>query len=138
MKTLLVVAVCFGFVACSSTGTIRKLETSSVIPGAQGELKVSEGDNRNTKLELEVKHLAKPTALPTGASSYVVWVRPFSATGEAQNLGALRVDDDLTGRLESVTPFPQFSLFVTAESASTVTRPSGDPLLWTNVSRAAE
>ncbi len=138
MKKLVgVIALAFLFTACSHS-TVRKMETSTVVPGAQGELTVSGADNNNQKLVLEVKHLANPSALPSGSSNYVVWARPFTAASEAQNLGALSVDDNLTGKLETITPFPQFSLFITAESSPTVTKPTGDPLLWTNVSRSAE
>ena len=132
------VTIVVTFAACSTGGTVRNMQSSATVPGAEGELALSDGGNQNTEILVSVKHLADPRKLRTGATNYIVWSRPFAGNGEPQNLGALDVDENLNGRLRTVTPFRQFSLFITAEPAPNVVKPSGEPLLWTNVSRTAE
>lgn len=137
LATGLGIAFVATFVACASGSAVRSMQSSATVPGAQGELSVSDGGNRNTSISIAVKHLANPKNLRSAAANYVVWSRPLSG-GEPQNLGALLVDEDLNGKLQTITPFRQFALFITAEPAPNVLAPSGEPLLWTNVSRAAE
>jgi hypothetical protein len=60
----------------------------------------------------------------TGASVYVVWIEPQNAQRQRQNIGVLKLDEDKRGRLETVTPFRDFRIFVTAEPAPNVTEPS--------------
>jgi len=52
-----------------------------------------------------------------------------------QNIGALEVDGDLSGRLKTVTAQRRFELFVTGEATGQAPSPSGEPLLWANCSR---
>jgi hypothetical protein len=90
-------------------------------------------NNDNTMMKLEVDHLAEPDKMAPGASTYVVWIQ--STPGQAQNVGALMVDNDRRGRLETVTPHREFQLFVTAESAATAAAPTSERLLFANVRR---
>lgn len=52
---------------------------------------------------------------------------------QAQNVGAIQVNEDLTGSLSTTVPFSAFTVFVTAEPSPSVTQPSGDRLLWADV-----
>ena len=103
-------------------------------PAATGEAVVSTTDDGNTQINLEVKHLAPPEKINSGATAFVVWVRNNDENfGEPQNLGALKVDDDLSGSISAVTNLRSFDLYVTAEPTSSATSPTGDALLRTNV-----
>jgi hypothetical protein len=136
---LLMALLAFTLVGVSGCAIFEKneplqLASSGTIPGAQGEVKVGNGDNDNTKLDVEVKHLAEPSKLTPGATTFVVWVKPVG-TETPQSLGALKVDKDLEGELKTVTPHRDFELFITAEASPTVPGPTGNSLLWGNVSR---
>jgi hypothetical protein len=109
------------------------LQTSNRIPAAEGQIKISKADNDNTKMKLEVDHLAEPEKLVPGASSYVVWIQ--SGSGDIQNVGALVVDDKRRAKLETVTPHREFQLFVTAEPVPTAVAPTTERLLYANVHR---
>ena len=98
-------------------------------PGRDGEVKTSAGPNGNTKLTVDVKHLAPPDRVSAGARVYVVWATELGAGAVANNLGALRVDAGLSGRLESVTPLRSFDLDITAEETPTVATPSAVSVL---------
>jgi hypothetical protein len=128
--------------ACSQLGmskppeTAVQLQASAKIPSAEGTVKVQEGDNGNYKVALEVKHMAPPEKVTSGASSYVVWLRPLAGDHEAQspqNVGALAVNKDLEAKLNTVTPYRQFDLFLTAEPIPNSTAPTGEQLMTTTV-----
>jgi hypothetical protein len=129
---LMVIALGFLFTSCASGPRTARMTTSQSIPGAQGSVKSSKGDNGNTSLEVEVKHLASPEQVAAGATTYVVWARPRGA-GPSQNLGALRVDDDLRGTLKTVTPLQSFDVFITAEDSPTAMRPTNEQLLMVTI-----
>jgi hypothetical protein len=109
------------------------MQTSDRIPAAQGRVEISKADNDNTKMKLEVAHLADPQKLAAGATAYVVWIQ--SNPGQAQNVGALAVGDNRQASLETVTPHRDFQLFVTAEPAATVATPTSERLLFATVRR---
>ena len=114
------------------------MQASSRIPAAEGAVTVQDGDNGSTKLAVTVKHMAPPEKVATGASSYVVWLRPLAtdtSSEPAQNLGALAVGKDLEGKLNTVTPYRQFDVFVTAEPEPGSTAPTGEQLLTTSIRR---
>jgi hypothetical protein len=116
-----------------SSGKEYRMTGSSSVPAATGTVKVEKDkDNGNTKLDIKVDHLAKPTSLSPPAANYIVWVRPRD--GEAVKQGAIGVDNDLKGELKVVTTSKEFDLFITAEQSESVTTPSGMEVLKTHVS----
>ena len=46
----------------------------------------------------------------------------MAAGAEAQNLGALKVDKNLNGKITAVTAMPSFDLFITCEETQTAKR----------------
>lgn len=102
-------------------------------PAAQGTIQVQRGDknNNNSKIDLKVESLAKPTALTPPHNNYVVWLEPDGQ--QPKNEGELRVDDDQKGELKTVTPYKRFKVFITAEESPTTQRPSGPQVLSANV-----
>lgn len=101
-------------------------------PAATGEVVTSRGENDNTEVKVEVEHLAPPQQIASGASVYVVWAMPHSQD-PPQNLGALLVDSDRKGKLETKTPLKQFEVVVTPESSASAAQPTGDPVMKTSV-----
>jgi hypothetical protein len=64
---------------------------------------------------------------------YVVWVKLRG--GEVQNAGALSVNDDLEGKLETTTPHRAFTLMVTPEPSARVGTPTHKPVFTSEVNR---
>ena len=120
-----------GAAACGAAS--RELVTSAAVPAAVGKVNARLGDNQNTTLEVEVKHLAPPGRVAPGAKIYVVWVRP-SGEGAIQNVGALRLNEELEGKLTTVTPFREFTLWVTPETSPLVQAPTNDPVMQAQIS----
>jgi len=107
------------------------MNTAESIPAAVGKVKVAEEKDGNTKVKVEVEHLAAADSVNEKASTYVVWLKPDSGT--AQNVGALTVDKDRKGKLETKTAFKDFQVFVTAEADANVTSPSQITVMATKV-----
>lgn len=102
---------------------------------AQGQVTAKAGPNNNTQLEVRVKHLASPQKVMPGATVYVVWVRGTNESDRPQNVGALRLDSDLQGSLDTTTPLRSFDLLITAESGPTVVEPVSGTVLIGRISR---
>lgn len=128
-----VVTVLALMLGCAS-GHLVQLNASPQVPAAQGAVRVTSGANNNTRLRIDVHHLAEPQRVAPGATALVAWAQPSAAGGTPQNIGALRVNDKLEGELETVTPQRDFQLMITAEPSPTASVPSGMPLLSAHIS----
>jgi hypothetical protein len=107
------------------------MATTEKVPAAVGKVKVAKTKEGNTKLKVEVAHLAQPEEAFANASTYVVWIKPQS--GEAQNVGVLNIGKDLKGELETKTAFKTFEVLVTAERSPNVMAPTGRSVMNTRV-----
>lgn len=128
MRLILGSIMAVSLAGCAST---YPLTAGPQVPAAQGTVQAKTGDNGNTKLKLSVAHLAIPDRITPGSSVFVVWARAPEA--QAQNLGTLRVDKDLQGTLETVTPLRNFELSVTPEASAATPEPSGPAVLRTSI-----
>ncbi len=104
-----------------------KLNPSTIVPAATGEIDVDKDRNGNTALDLKVKHLAKPDNLTPPQTAYVVWIQ--SQGGNPENQGQLKVNDNLEGEFKTVTPYKSFQIFITGETNPNATTPSGPEVL---------
>jgi hypothetical protein len=119
--------------ACSKDSKEINLSAAQKVPAASAKAKAYRGDSGNTEVELKVTRLASPQKIDPKANTFVVWAAPLDGSTAPQNMGALRVDKDLSGQMRSSTALQKFKLFVTAEPAATVAKPTGSQLLWTDV-----
>ena len=133
-RFMIAMLIATGLAAWSCAGPNQlQLTSSPDIPGAQSTAKVSTTDNGNTQIDLIVEHLASPERIDQDATVYVVWVRANQADAQPQNLGAIKVDDDLKGSISATTPLRSFDLYITAESSQLNTAPKGKTVLYTTV-----
>ena len=102
-------------------------------PGAQGTVQVQRGDknSNNSKLDIKVDSLAKPSALTPPRNNYVVWIEPEGQS--PKNQGELRVNENQKGELKAVTPYKRFKVFITAEESPTPQQPTGPQVLTAQV-----
>lgn len=110
-------------------GTKVNMTAGKDTPAAQGTVQVQRGGKNanNSKLDIKVQSLAKPTALTPPHNNYVVWLEPDGQS--PKNQGELRVDDKEKGELKAVTPHKRFKVFITAEQSPTAQQPSGPQVL---------
>ncbi|MEO9185163.1 MAG: hypothetical protein ABI467_16820 [Kofleriaceae bacterium] len=134
MKSILLF-VAIALQACgSSPPPTFKFVGSSAAPAAEGSAEVTAGPNGNSRLMVTVRHLAPPERLVPGATAYVVWVTPV-ADGTPQNVGALRLDSNLTGTLDTVTPLHDFVMTVGVEADPMAQKPTNTPVITSTISR---
>jgi hypothetical protein len=132
-------ALTLGLQGCGMFGSSdskQPLEASAANRTGQGTVDAKVGDNGNTDVEVRVKHLAEPSKVAADASVYVVWLKPRNAA--IQNVGALEVDTDLVGQLNTTTPHRAFTLSVTPEPSARMSRPSHDAVFTSDVAVAAK
>ena len=125
--------LCIVVFAVATVGWAKNYHMSAtkIVPGAAAEVNVEKEKNGNVKVEVSVKHLAKPGLLTPPANSYVVW---FQQQGSpAQNQGELRIGNDLKGELKSTTTLLNFSVFITGETDSQAKFPSDQLVLQATV-----
>lgn len=111
----------------------QPMTSSSPNQAGQGTVEATAGENGNTDLAVRVKHLAAPARLASDASVYVVWIKPRAA--QIQNVGALEVDDDLVGALDTTTPHLAFTVTVTPEPSARMAAPTHSPVFTAEVDR---
>jgi len=117
----------------SGVGYAKKypLTADKSVPAAKGQVDVGRDKNGNTKVELEVEHLAAPENLTPPRSAYVVWFQERG--GEPVNQGSLKPGKNLKGEFKSVTQLKSFDVIVTAESDATVKMPAGSEVMRASV-----
>lgn len=121
----------FALAACAPMGSgilargqapSARLEAGPQTPAAKAEVSVDRKRRDpagNSQISLEVEHLPPPSALGDDLNTFVVWITPRGAE-RAINVGQLDYDPaQREGNLDIVTPYNEFTVAVTAESAST-------------------
>ena len=119
--------------ATSCAQTVAFRETPDA-PAALGEAKIRADRNNNTRVELDVRHLAPPQNLTPPKSAYVVWFE--SPEGKTLNMGQLIVGSDRRARFDAVTPLKVLRVLITAEDRVLAESPSNQVVLRTETFRA--
>ena len=81
--------------------------------------------DRNNTIQVQLSNVPEPSTLNPSDTRYVLWV----ATPDRQavlNVGQLRVDENKKAEIQTLTPFRNFLLFITAEPRGDVTAPGPD------------
>lgn len=122
-------------VLLSSCSTKYAFATSSVVPAAEGTVKVKKDKNNNFNIELKVQRLADPKRLSPARELYIVWME--TEQNGQKNIGQLKTSSslfsgELKSSLKTVSPFKPVTFFITAEDNADVPYPSGQEVLRTN------
>jgi len=121
----------FGVSALATAGcsSLITMTPDSTVPFAVGEIEVVPGDGTNQSFTVHVEHLGDPGKLDASATTYVVWIKTTKDDSVPTNMGALKVDDSQSGKVTFTTPFKEFDVTVSPESASDASKPSGRDVL---------
>ncbi len=112
----------------------QPMSASAENTSGQGTVEAKAGANGNTEVEVRVKHLSAPSKVAADASVYVVWIQPRNEA--IQNVGALELDEDLVGMLNTTTPHRAFTLTVTPEPSARMAQPSHGAVFTSEVALA--
>lgn len=128
---MLMPAIVAALCACASRSPRLNSSWEAVQARARGNARITRTVDRGTMIELRFARLPDPETLNPPGYTYVAWVQG-GRESPPQNVGALILAKDLSGKLRTFTPLRHFTLFVTAEASGDASRPSGLPLFWTN------
>ena len=107
---------------------------SSVVPAAEGLVKIKKDKNKNYHIELSVMRLAEPDRLFPSAHLYLVWMETEGYG--TKNIGRLKTSRSLFSKslkssLNTVSSFKPIKIFITAEDDGNIQYPGGQTVLST-------
>ena len=127
----------FLFIAFMLPSCARKMsfQTSSVVPSAEGSVKVKKDKNKNYNINLSTIRLAEPSRLDPPKSIYIVWMNTDQEG--TKKVGQLKTSSSLLSKtlkssLKTSVPYNPSGFFITAEDDADVQSPSGQVVLRTN------
>ena len=132
IPSLFIFLVVFLLLSCAKK---MHFTTSTVVPAAQGSVKVKKDNNNNYAIDIDVRNLADPKRLQSPKNVYVVWAE--TAQNGVQNLGQLNTSSGLLSSalkasLKTVTASKPTRVFITGEEQSNVQYPNAYVVLSTN------
>ncbi len=107
---------------------------SSVVPAAEGAVKIKKDKNKNYDIELSVMRLAEPDRLFPSSHLYIVWMETEGFG--TKNIGRLKTSTrmfskTLKSSLRTVSTFKPTKIFITAEDDANIQYPGGQTVLST-------
>lgn len=109
--------------AFESCATKTRFARSTVVPAAEGVVKVKKDKNDNYVINVNINNLAEPENLQPPKNAYVVWME--GEDNETKNIGQMKstkslFSKSLTGSIETVSSVKPKKVFITAENDPSV------------------
>jgi hypothetical protein len=119
------------FTSCAKKFTFIN---STVVPGADGYVKVKKDNNQNYIIKVEVSDLAEVERVQASKTTYVVWME--TDEGNAENLGQLNSSRSFfskqkTAALETASSYKPVKIFITTEEGVNTQYPGRQVVLTT-------
>jgi len=119
----------------SSCATKAKFLDSSIVPAAQGTVKMKTDKNKNYVIKIEIFNLALPGKLNPPKNVYVVWMD--DGNNNIKNMGQVKssaafMSKALQASFQNISSFRPIKIFITSEYEANVQVPSQDVILSTN------
>lgn len=134
-KSIFVALVLILFLSITSCSNKIPFAISSVVPSAEGTVRVKTDQNNNYTIDLRVVRLVDPSRLTPAKVGYKVWMQ--TEKNGVQSIGQLVsstgfMSNTQKSSLITVTPFKPTSFFITGEDDLSVQYP-GEVVLKTHV-----
>ncbi|MGQ7870797.1 hypothetical protein [Sunxiuqinia sp. sy24] len=123
------------FSPLNSSAKKIKFNISTIVPAAEGYVKVKSDSNKNYHVKISVNNLAEIERMEKTKLTYVVWME--TDQGETENLGQLvsstaLFSSKLQATMETVSSYQPVKVFITTESEINVQYPSRQVVLTTD------
>ena len=117
----------------SFTSCARKIVflKSSVVPAAEGHVKVKTDKNNNYIIKINLSNLAGIERLEPARKTYVIWM--LTEQQMPENIGRLSTSNKLNATFETVSSYKPMKIFITAEENENAQMPSEMIVLTTDV-----
>jgi len=119
---ILSLAAAMTILSLSSCATKVPFLSSTVVPAAEGTVKIKSDKNNNYAIEINVSNLADPNRLMPPGSTYVVWLGIDN--NNMRNIGQLEQNKKLNASLETISSSKPFKVFITTENNPSTQYPS--------------
>ncbi|KIC94966.1 hypothetical protein [Flavihumibacter solisilvae] len=143
MKTLLYTKAKFSLVSLTiifclaSCGTTKQVpfNASTVVPGAEGTVKVKKDKNNNYLINVYIEHLADSKKLTPAKNAYVVWLE--TKENGTKNIGQIHSSSSMFSKtkkasIETVSTFKPVRVYISAEDNAGTETPGTMVILTTN------
>lgn len=119
----------------SSSARKISFQTSTVVPAAEGTVKVKKDKNNNYRISVAISNLAEPTRLQPSKNTYVVWMD--TDNNRIKNIGQINsstgfLSQKLKASFETVSLFKPIKIFITAEDDAAIQYPGMQVVLSTD------
>jgi hypothetical protein len=110
-------------------------QASSIVPGAEGTVKVKKDNNSNYTIHVELSNLAAPGKLEPAMKTYVIWME--TEQDPVKNIGQINSSSSflskrLKASFETVSSTKPTKIFITAENDGTIQYPGTQILATTS------
>jgi hypothetical protein len=103
---------------------------SSVVPAAEGYVKIKTDRNKNYIIKISIKNLAKIDRLDPEMKTYIVWMVTDKET--TINIGRINSSNNLDVSFETISSSRPIKVYITAEVDESTTVPGEKIVLTTN------
>jgi hypothetical protein len=122
----------FSLGSCATKTTFL---TSTVVPAAEGTIRVKKDKNNNYDISITMYNLAEVERLEPPKKAYVLWME--NEEGRVKNLGQINsahemLTKQLKATFKTVSPFKPTKIYITAEDEANVNVPSSMVVLLSN------
>jgi len=112
-----------------------KFSNSSIVPAAEGAVKVRKDKNNNYLIKVNIDNLAAPERLTPPRQVYVLWM--ITEDNMPKNIGKIKVatkflSSKLKASFETVSSIKPMRIFITAENDASVQYTDYEVILTTN------
>jgi len=128
----ILVLIAFMLPSCARKMTFQN---STIVPSAEGSVKIKKDKNQNYYIDLSTIGLADPSRLDPPKSIYIVWMN--TDQNGTKKVGQLKTSSSLLSKtlkssLKTSVPYNPTGFFISAEDNADVPSPSGEVVLRTN------
>ena len=132
---ILFLSVSIAICASSCSSKTVPFATSTVVPGAEGTVKVKKDNNQNFLIELDIDHLAPSQDLTPPKKCYVAWME--TKENGTKNIGQVTSSKGMLSKarkasLSTVSTFKPIRIYITAEENGSIEKPGGLVVLTTD------
>jgi hypothetical protein len=129
---LLALLICLAPFAQKKTVSFN---TSTIVPGAEGTVKVKKDKNGNYNIDVNIDNLAEPKKLTPAKKTYVVWLE--TQEKGVKNIGQINSSSSMFSKarkasIETVSSYKPVRIFVSAEDDGGIEEPGTTVVLATD------